>query len=176
MLEGSSDILRNAADDHSLLVFDPQYPAARRTASSSSSRSRVESRTSAAAARKAPQLPRLLGACGARHRPRPRRSCRKTARKPRIDRARVCRLRRQFVAECAQNDRYSARRGAARRRHREEREAAHGRADRSPFGPVDRRHLHALSGVGRGNDRVLLTRIAPLPRGTADALQGGLGR
>ena len=63
VLAGSSDILRNPADDHSLLVFDPKIRGKTDRASSSSG-SRVDrKRRRKSAAR---SFPRLLGAGRAR--------------------------------------------------------------------------------------------------------------
>ena len=140
VLVGSSDLLRNPADDHSTSRFTTRRLPARPTASFSSSRSRVEQRLrprqSRAARRASFRAYYALAALivGLALGALPANLARRRARHALGHRE----LRRHLVAQRAEDDRHSIGRRTARRRHRQERRSGAWRAHRRPLGAVDR--------------------------------------
>ena len=145
----SSNLLRNPADDHSLLVFDPtirgktdrfvyQVPEAALS-------DEAEAAAQARAAGGAPigccsslVLGLAVGGDGGQAR----------RRHPRAGAAGVGHGRRA-VAQCAQDDGHPADRRAAGGRYRQGRRGGAGRPHRRPLGAVDRHRLHRLGDFRR---------------------------
>ena len=175
VLEGSSDLLRNPADDHTLLVFDEKIrgktdrvhvslPEAAMTQGRRGRRRHERSRRR-----------RLSGPDRARRRLAGRRGRAVARRRPARAGAAGRELRRRPVAQRAQDDRHPAGRRAAGHRHRQGRGGGAGRADRGPVGPVDRHRLHRLGDLRRADDRAA-HRAVPASAGAGAGDAGRPGR